>query len=71
MTDAQLAAYLHLTPEEAAIVIPKLTPERRALYDRMQQVEIEAGLWCDGLGEKPKGVLIDTEHGTKRRKAWR
>jgi len=25
MTDAELAEYLHLTPAEAAIVIPKLT----------------------------------------------
>jgi hypothetical protein len=71
MTDAELAAYLHLTPEEAAIIIPKLTPQRRAVYDRMKQVEIEAALWMDGLGPKPAGVLIDTEKNARRRKAWR
>lgn len=71
MTDAELAEYLHLTPAEATIVIPKLTPQRRAVYDRMQQVEIEAKLWMDGLGPKPSGVLIDTERSTKRRKFWR
>ncbi len=71
MTDAELVEYLHLTPAEAAIVLPKLTPAKRAVYDRMKQVEIEAALWIDGLGPKPQGVLIDTEHGTRRRRAWR
>lgn len=71
MDDQQLAEYLHLTPAEAAIVIPKLTPERRAVYDRMKQIEVEAELWADGLGPKPAGVLIDTERSTRRRKGWR
>jgi hypothetical protein len=71
MNDAELAKYLHLSPEEAAIVIPKLTPARRAVYDRMKQVEIEAALWAEGLGPKPQGVLIDTERSTKRRRGWR
>ena len=71
MTDAELAEYLHLTPSEAAIVIPKLTPAKRAVYDRMKQVEIEAALWAEGLGPKPTGVLIDTERSTHRRKAWK
>lgn len=71
MTDKELSAYLHLTPEQAAIVIPKLTPSRRALYDRMKQVEQEAELWAVGLGPKPKGVLIDTEQAMRRRKIAR
>jgi hypothetical protein len=71
MTDSELAEYLHLTPAEAAIVIPKLTPERRAVYDRMKQVEIDAALWVEGLGPKPQGVLIDTERSTRRRRGWR
>lgn len=71
MTDAELAAYLHLTPAEAAIVIPKLTPEKRAVYERMKEVEIEVALWMEGLGPKPQGVLIDTERSTRRRRAWR
>lgn len=71
MTDAELAAYLHLTPADAAIIIPKLTPAKRAAYDRMKQVEIEAALWYEGLGPKPQGVLIDTERSTRRRKGWR
>jgi hypothetical protein len=71
MTDAELTEYLHLTPAEAAIVIPKLTPDRRAVYDRMKQVEIDAALWAEGLGPKPRGVMIDTERSTRRRRAWR
>lgn len=71
MNDAELAEYLHLTPTEADSVIPKLSASRRALYDRMKQVEIEAALWSEGLGPKPRGVLIDTERSTKRRRGWR
>jgi hypothetical protein len=71
MTDAELVEYLNLTPAEAAIIIPKLTPARRAVYDRMQQVAIEAELWAAGLRPKPAGVLIDTVKQTRRRKAWR
>ena len=71
MTDAELAEYLHLNPSEAAIVIPKLTSQRRVLYDRMKQVEIDADLWAAGLGPKPTGVLIDTERSVRRRRAWR
>lgn len=71
MNDTELAEYLNLTPDEAAIVLPTLTPQRRALYDRMKQVEIEASLWAEGLGPKPQGVLIDTERSTRRRKGWK
>ena len=71
MTDAELAQYLNLSPEEAAVIIPQLSPERRALYDRMKQVEIEATLWVEGLGPKPKGVLIDTVRSTNRRRSFR
>jgi hypothetical protein len=71
MTDAELAEYLHLSPAEAGVVIPQLTPERRALYARMKQVEIEAALWTEGLGPKPAGILIDTEKSVRRRPTWR
>lgn len=71
MTDADLASYLNLTEAEAAIVIPKITPEKRALYERMKQVEIEAELWAAGLGPKPQGALIDTDRSMKRRKVSR
>lgn len=35
MTDDELARGLGLTPEEAKIVIPKLTPKMRATYERL------------------------------------
>lgn len=66
MTDAELTEFLHLSPEDAAIVLPQLSPERRALYARMKQVEIEANLWAAGVGPKPAGVLIDTERSLRR-----
>lgn len=59
MTDAELAEYLHLTPAEAAIVIPKLTPQRREVYDRMKSLETHIFLWENGLGPKPTNVLMD------------
>ncbi len=71
MTDGELADYLHLTPAEAAIVIPKLSASRRAVYARMAQIEVEANLWLAGLGPKPAGVLIDTERSMRRRKIAR
>lgn len=71
MTDAELAEYLHLSAADAAIIIPKITPEKRALYVRMQEVEREATLWVEGLGPKPQGVLLDTERDIKRRRGWR
>lgn len=72
MTDSELAEYLHLTPEEAAIVIPKLPPEKRRTYDRMKQVEIDVALWMEGLGPDPRRhVMIDTERSTRRRRSWR
>jgi hypothetical protein len=35
MTDAELTDYLCLTQAEAAKLLPKLTPETRALYRRL------------------------------------
>jgi len=59
MSDEELAKYLYLSPSEAAIVIPKLTPARRAVYDRMASLETEIFLWQNGLAPKPTGVLMD------------
>lgn len=65
MNDSELAKYLNLTPEEAVIVLPKLTLKRRALYDRMADVAVEAELWAAGLGPKPTGVLLDFDRRRK------
>ena len=67
MTDAQLAAYLNLTEAEAATILPKLSSQQRATYDRMSQVEHELALWGAGLGPLPTGVLIDFDKSARRR----
>lgn len=73
MSDTDLIRYLHLTPEEAVKVIPKLTPEKRAAYLRMGKFADEWNLYTQG-GPPPNdigNVLIDTERSTKKRRAWR
>lgn len=65
MTDEQLAAYLGLTLDpNRDQIMANLTPEARAMYERMAQVETEIGLWQQGLGPKPTGVITCAE--TKR-----
>jgi len=72
MTDAELAAFLGIENEpKRDAFIAKLSLEKRALFDRMREVEIEANLWTGGLGPKPKGVLLDTERAMRRRKLAR
>jgi len=61
MTDRQLAVYLNILDwpnwEEA---IKAFSAERRAVFDRMADLEKEIDLWSQGLGPKPKGVLVDS-----------
>ena len=73
MTDEEMAAFVGLSPEEENRVgfIKGLSPEKRAVFERMANLEMELKLWQDGLGPKPQGVLIDTERSTRRRKAWK
>jgi hypothetical protein len=73
VTDEEMATFLGLTPEEEKRVefVKGLSPEKRAMFERMANVEMEVKLWQDGLGPKPEGVLIDTERSTRRRGAWR
>ncbi|HSM79192.1 MAG TPA: hypothetical protein VLT57_16250 [Bryobacteraceae bacterium] len=73
MSDEQLSAYLGFKPEDDQVKVAKfiaeLAPARRALYDRMAQVEIELNLWTAGLGPKPTGVIVcedkHTRHGKR------
>lgn len=59
MTDEQLAKYLGIENEpRCAELIAALAP-KRAVYERMASLEVEISLWQEGLGPKPKGVLID------------
>lgn len=77
MSDAELAEYCGFKPtdnqEAVARFIADLSPDRRALYDRMREVEFEASLWAAGLGPKPTGVIIcgprEIREGGRRKKS--
>lgn len=71
MTDEELGEFLGFTPEETKIAIPRLTPEKRAGYEALCGAYREIRLWEEGVGPLPKGVMIDTDRSTKRRRAWR
>lgn len=58
LTDAELTEFLALTPEEAAIIFAKITPEKRAVWERMAEVYGEIVLWEAGVGRKPSGVIL-------------
>lgn len=73
MTDSELAAYCGFKPTDDSVKVVKfiaeLSPARRALYDRMREVEIEANLWTAGVGPKPTGVILTPEIKERRRRA--
>lgn len=61
MTDAELSGFLGLSeyePEVAQRVINALPTEKRAVFERMAQVEHELKLWQLGLGPKPSGAIV-------------
>jgi hypothetical protein len=58
MTDQELANWLNLSADEAAIIIPRLTPERREGFERMASLYAEIRLWEEGVGPKPAGVFL-------------
>jgi hypothetical protein len=59
MTDDELARFLGIAGHsKAPAIIAALKPTERAMYDSMATVETELKLWQDGLGPKPKGVII-------------
>ena len=63
MTDLELAKFLGIADDERwPRAIAKLDPKKRAMYERMAQVEIESNLWQAGLGPKPEGVIVCHDH---------
>lgn len=73
VTDDELATFCGINPDDP--IRPKffadLTPDKRALYERMSDVTTEWKLYAEGLGPRPVGVLIDTDRSTRRRRGWR
>jgi hypothetical protein len=69
MADDEMAAFLGIKghPKEAAC-IAALAPEKRALFDRMAEVAMEAELYAAGLGPYPKGVLLDFDRPARRKR---
>ena len=59
VSDASLTWFLNLEPEEAAQFLPSLTPEKRAIYEKMYEVYQQVIEWEQGRAEKPKGVFLD------------
>lgn len=60
MTDAELKKFLGIENElNADKLIARLSPLKRATFERMSELEVELNLWAAGLGPRPKGVLID------------
>lgn len=61
MTDAELVEFLGIarcSAEDRAKVLASIPPVKRKLYDEMATLEFDLRLWQDGLGPKPKGVII-------------
>ena len=52
MGDESLAVFLGLSEEEGAIIIPLLTADRRAIYERMADVVADLN-----MGVVPDGVI--------------
>ena len=67
MTDAELEVFLGIKgTKQCAKIMATITPAQRQLYDSMANLETEVKLWMDGLGPKPKGVLIDLARRPRR-----
>jgi hypothetical protein len=66
MTDEQMADFLCLDGPDRLKLVAALPAEKRAVFERMAEVEVEVNLYAAGLGPKPAGVLLDFD-----RKAFR
>lgn len=59
MTDAELQVFLGIAGKKGADkIMASITPEKRALYEKMASLESEVSLWQAGLAPKPTGVII-------------
>jgi len=58
MSDEELSEFLALTPEESAVILANITPEKRAVWERLAAVYGEIVLWEGGVGKKPSGVIL-------------
>jgi hypothetical protein len=69
MTDEEMADFIGIKGHpKAAACIAALAPEKRALFDRMAEVCVEAELYAAGLGPRPVGVLLDFDRPARRKR---
>ncbi len=59
MTDEELGQFLGLPKALAATHVPTITPERRAVYEKMRAVEILTPLWQTGVEPYPSDVSVN------------
>lgn len=68
LTDEELVKWLGIENEPKALqVVKKLSSGHRRAYERMALVYQEIRLWEQGLGPKPKGVILTYERKPKRK----
>lgn len=67
MTDEELRQFINCTPEEFAIIRPKLSAGEIKMFNAMRNLENDLTLWQEGLGPKPKNAIIcgckEVKHG--------
>ena len=68
MSDEDLAKELNLSPEEAAIILPKLRPKERQTYELLCVTATELVLWQQGGPPPSTPVLIDWDKSKRGRK---
>lgn len=67
MTDKELQEALGLSDDEAKVIIPKLTPEKRAAYEALHVKYVEIMLWEQGVSPLPAGVIVCGPRQIRRR----
>jgi hypothetical protein len=58
LDDAEAAEFMGLTPEQAAVILPKLPQRYRDMVDTMADAERRLLLWQKGLGPRPTDMII-------------
>lgn len=67
MTDAEMAVWLGIAgTKECATIMAALTPEKRATYEHMAEVEADIRLWQQGVRPLPPGVIVCRERHGRR-----
>lgn len=67
MTDAELEQFLGIAGKKGcAEIMAAITPEQRATYEHMAEVEEDIRLWQLGVKPLPPGVIVCHDHKPRR-----